>query len=247
MTTGKRIAVVTGLVAAVIVAGAVRLGWKQMYDAIYPSALGVLADGPPELVRFERLVAMRRSESNGIERWSEAVRTLAARLDPSLLLAADDVLAKVENGNTQLRVLILMRAGLARDAMPNDIRGAILVRVTPLLIKQNNALRAFELIEQFEGASVHAELPAAKFRAALFAGRYSAAELVHPDPAAWIELLSELDESDLALATRLLAEINRRFANRLDAKMKDALRAAVGDLPPARDGHADADDRDADP
>ncbi|MCP3902976.1 MAG: hypothetical protein GY715_05005 [Planctomycetes bacterium] len=214
-------------------------------EAIYPSAVGVLADGPPELARFERLVAMRRAEGNGTERWSEAVRTLASRLDASMLLAADDMLAKVENGHTNLRVFVLVRAGLDRDTMPPEIRGAILGRVTPLLIEQNNALRAFELIEHFEGAAVNPGLPAAKFQAALLAGRYDAAERIHPEPAAWIVLLGELDESDRVVAIRLHEEIKRRFADRLDGTAGDALRAATRNLPaaPAKDGRTEADDR----
>ncbi|MHC5113367.1 MAG: hypothetical protein ACYTGP_02935 [Planctomycetota bacterium] len=216
-------------------------------EAIYPSALGVLADGPADLARFDRLVALRRHETNGAERWSEAVRTLARRLDPSLLLAADDILARVENGDTSLRILVLTRAGLARDAMPNDIRGAILVRVTPLLVAENNALRAFELIEQYEDTALHADLPAAKFRAALLAGRYDAAEQVHPEPAAWITLLAELGPSEQAVAVRLRDEIRRRFANRLDGADAEALRLATQDLPAPDAERVEADGRDANP
>jgi HEAT repeat protein len=90
--------------------------------AVYPWALRVLADGPADLAAFQLLTGLRPTAEMA-PTWAEAVRVLAARLDPALVLEADDALARTDYANARLRATVLRRvAALPPEALTLEYR-----------------------------------------------------------------------------------------------------------------------------
>ena len=100
-------------------------------------------------------------------------------------------------------------AVLPPDALPVEMREELLVRLTPLLIDQGEAQRAFEFLESAGPAAELATLARAKFEAALAAGRFDAAAQLDAEAAAWIGFLADLAGRQQAAAERLHARLRR--------------------------------------
>jgi len=200
--------------------------------AIYPSCLQVLAHGPADLDTFRRLVELTPSEE-AVVRWEEAVRAHAGRLDPTLLVEADGLLSGAGAATNRLRVMVLSPAAvLPADALPAEYRIELLVRLTPLLIEQGEALRAFEILDAAGDVTESPDLAEAKFRAALCAARYETASKIHDEPRPWVDLFIELVESGAPAAARLNDEITRRFEGRLEPDVQTAFDTARNQLAP---------------
>lgn len=200
--------------------------------AVYPSAVRAIAAGPADPANFQLLVGLVPPE--GLRpAWAEAVRTLAKELAPEDRLGADRALRRVDYADPELRSTVLLPlAAAAPDALEPDDRVEALTTLTPLLIAQGEALRAFEILEAANGVAGSPALDEARFRAALSAGRFDAAALLRDQPAAWLTVLGELIESKAAAAPRLSEEIGRRFANALDGPLRARLEAARRELEP---------------
>jgi hypothetical protein len=199
-------------------------------EAIYPFTVRTLAAGPATIENFRQLAGLRPAPSVR-PHWDDAIRTLAARLSRDLVMEADDVLAAIDDAGVDLRAAVLERAlDRSPEALPPAQRGLLLVRLTPLLIEQGRALRAFELLDSLNG-QVEGELAEAKFLAALLAGRYDRAAQIHAEPQPWVTVLEAQVDHDETTATRLRDEISRRFEGRLEGEVKAAFDAASAKLP----------------
>lgn len=200
--------------------------------AVYPWALRVLADGPANLAGFELLTGLRPTAEMA-PAWADAVRALAARLDPALVLEADDALARTDYAEAPLRATVLRRvAALPPEALTLEYRIRMLDRLAPMLIELGEAPVAFDLLDSLDGTAGSPTLTELKFRAALLAGRYDAAAQIHEDGSAWIPILADLAERGGEEAARLRDEIARRFAGNLadDPAFKAAFDTATAGL-----------------
>ncbi|NNM24634.1 MAG: hypothetical protein HKO59_01390 [Phycisphaerales bacterium] len=200
-------------------------------EAIYPVVLRLVADGPAELDQFELLVNLRPHDAMRDE-WAESVRRFATRLDPARLIAADQMLANQPYADVGLRTIILTPVAVTPPPeLSIDYCVALVVRLTPLLIEQGDALRAFEIIDALGAEpATYPALNQARFAAALDAGRFEDAALAEPDPVAWIARLETLSVRDPDHAVRVRDEITRRFPD-LPESARRALEAASANLP----------------
>jgi hypothetical protein len=202
-------------------------------ETVYPFALRSLANGPADLASFERLVALRPSAANRAA-WEEAVRDVAARLDPNRLVEADRTLAATEYADVALRTLVLTPAAVnAPEGLALEQRVELLLRLTPMLIEQGEALRAHEILDDLNGTVDSPELTEWRFRAAALTGHYDDAALIHDDPGKWIELLDQLAPNDAEAALRLREAISRRFQDRLVDDVKTQFDAASAKISPS--------------
>jgi HEAT repeat protein len=188
--------------------------------AIFPLAVQSLAQGPADLGTFRLLAGLQPLPSQ-YPVWAQAVLQLARQLPPKQLLAADDVLSGFAYSDLALRRDVLNLAVAApRDELA-EARHATVVRLAPILIDLGDAARAFELIEGLNGDPSTPELAAVRFQAAALSGHYERAAAIQGNATAWVALLESAASRDLAAATPLRDEIERRFAD----SMLDADRA----------------------
>lgn len=200
--------------------------------AVFPSAVRAIAAGPADLASFQQLAGLTPPEGLH-DTWAEGIRTLAASLEPGTRLDADRTLRRLEYADAALRSIVLLPlTGLPPDAMPPAYRVETLETLTPLLLAQGEALRAYEILDSFNGIDGFPSLAEARFRAALCAGRFDAAAQLRPAPGAWLAALGDLVEGKTPGAQSVSEEIERRYGGSLDARLRASLDAARRQLEP---------------
>ena len=196
-------------------------------DVIYPYAVRALAAGPADLRTLGALASLE-APASGVREWEEAVGAVAGRLDPKLVMAADDLLMETGRAGPALRARLLSRG----SELPAEQREAVLMRLVPLLLEQGEGLRGLELMESMNGVSVSESFLELKFRAAVFAGRYEAAEQIRGGAEAWVRLLEETATTNPEVARSLQSQIDARFGGELEGDLKRGYEAAAAKLAP---------------
>jgi hypothetical protein len=213
--------------------GAIDLLRERAGDAaVYPFLLCAV-EREPGLATVERLVALPPPDGLA-ERWAEAVRTVAAGLDPEERSRADDLLAAVPFADARLRSLVLMPAvvGEIANALDPAARVTAAKRLVPLLVELGEALRGLEIIESLGPEGQLPILDAERFIAAVHAGRFDVAALVHSEPGPWVAALAQVPGERAATAVRLRDAIRQRFPQ-LPADLQAKFDAACAALPPS--------------
>lgn len=180
---------------------------------IFPHAVRAVADGSGDLSAFAMMAGWKPLEQLK-DVWIEGLTKLATKLPNDQLLAADDVLVGTANGVTTIRILLLSKASsLTREHLTADARRTVIQRLAPLLIETGEAARAFGLLDGVNCQQL--EWQSICFRASALSGHFDRAVEVQNDSAAWVALLAEAAQRDLATAAPLCQEIARRFEGRL--------------------------------
>lgn len=206
--------------------------------AVYPWALQAISEVPAELVEFGRVVSL--APPVGMEEtWQRTTLAFAQRLDSSLLLQVDDLLSSSGRATPQMRISNLQRGATANgDSVTPEYHVNVLIRLSGLLLEAELISEAFTLLEN----ETAAELAEPKFTAALLAGRYAVAAVIHPEAIDWVNALAARVETNPAGAAGLRDEIARRFAESLSGELKTAFDLASAKIPPTTvDGSADGE------
>jgi hypothetical protein len=198
-------------------------------DAVYPSLVEALADGPADIDRFRRLAGVPPAPAQRAM-WAGAVERLAAGLGLADLRAADDFLQASEAADARLRLDVLERVGdLATNNGDADVV-ELQRRLLALWIEAAETRRIAELLDRVGPMATGPEWQSLRFRGALMTGRFSQAAGVKNDARAWLDELAWLAQRDVRSAIALQEEIGRRFAADLTGPIKaefDALKEGL--------------------
>jgi len=211
-------------------------------EAVYPSAMHVMAEAEATPETLKTLLEMRPPNDSLRSNWTSAITNLCRRIEPAGLSKADDLLAgaagnaSVNNGAvntngvssnlTEVRLELLSNAaGLPAERMTIDVRRDLLLRLAILRMELGRYEQAHEVLDTLGGADPTPELVQLRFRAAIQSGRFDRAAEILSDAAAWVSILEEIMDSRPEHARRLHDEIEQRFANTLDDTTRTAWEA----------------------
>ncbi|MCH7848010.1 MAG: hypothetical protein IIB53_06560 [Planctomycetes bacterium] len=200
-------------------------------EAIYPHCIHLIAQGDVNLTTLRELVRVAPPQPHQ-QMWMVATAGFFGKLPPGEMLQGDDILASFDHVDQTLRVAVLARAArLPDDALPADQRAALFLRLAELWLATGNPQSAHDLLVRIDEASAPLNLGPLQFRAAALAGHYDIAAGLNNDAAVWVDLLTELAQSDAVSAVKLRDEIQRRFEGALDEQTQAAFDAANQSLP----------------
>jgi hypothetical protein len=194
---------------------------------LYPHAVRAVALGNPDLTQLRRLISLRRANGNDQStHWFNAVQTLTNRLPVALINETDITLGELGPDVAPLRIALLRRALTDNgQALNGAVRIDLSIRLANLLVQQNQAQQAHDLLTALNGIEGDSKaLNRARFQAAAACGRFDYAAELTADPKAWITFTDTLLTYNVEAARRLFQEINRRFADQLDESMLASLR-----------------------
>ena len=146
--------------------------------------------------------------------WNAAIISVATSLDTVALLRADDMLKRKENLE-ELRLTILKSVWKNASTKSPADRKAIAHRAVPLLIEQNEAVSALQLLNEIENSLQDDDFVALRFAAAINALSWSDAADARPGPQDWIAAYEEMADKNSATAEALKKQIIQRFSDTL--------------------------------
>ncbi len=192
---------------------------RSQDSAIFPHAVHVVVSGPGDLPNFRVLAGMSVPDGVPPTVWHDGLANLAAKLPASSLLEADDILQTITPLPAQVRIRVLER-GVEKPAetLAADARATLIVRLASLLVSNNAAARAHQLLTQLNGSvQSSAELTDLRFFAAVRSGAFDAAAATGKSAEAWIAELQLLaaNPDAIDLAKKLHADIMTRFSDSL--------------------------------
>ncbi len=182
---------------------------------IYPFAMRLVAGGPADMATLRALAELAPPES-GRKEWAQAVRSVAAKLRPEDLLAADTMLAGLSHVDVRLRAEILAPVpALPATALGPEQRAQLLVRLAETYLALGEPERAFAVLAWTGNSPMPNAFAALRFEAAVLAARYDDAAIMRNDVDAWIAMLADLTDDRPQAALIVRDEIQRRFKNAL--------------------------------
>lgn len=187
-------------------------------EAVYPSTVMALSDGPADLDRFRQLAELKPPRTQR-ETWATAVVRLAAGLSIADLAAADDLLKSIPESDDRLRALVLERAA---DVAPAESQGAIIAlqqRLIRLWLSGCDGRRAAELLDRIGAAASGTEWAEERFRTSIATAKFAQAATIKPACRDWLDALTWLARCDVTTALALHEEIGRRFVDDLNGDM----------------------------
>lgn len=212
-------------------------------EAIYPVVLGAVADQPPSIDVFSRLVELRPSAETHRGVWRETLASKAATLPPTDLLRMDDRLAMTGNGSLELRRGCLSHVrNWDADSAPAQVQLMVLLRLGEILIDLDDgagALETAELVASLPGldgmavmglggpSSARLAMLNLRFQALLCLGQFEQAARISSEPDRWVMVLDRLAKRGAESARPLLDEIVSRWGDRLDGEARTRLEAAA--------------------
>ncbi len=209
-------------------AGAIEPLRDRLHDPeIYPFVIALVARGPADVATLQSLAELEPPEAHRTV-WANSIRSVARRLPPSTLVAADAMLESVPYVDPQLRIDILAGVpDLAADTLPIDQRGTLLLRLARLHLAMGAPDRAYEVLAWPNGSPMTPAFANLKFQAAVLAGLYDKAFQLDTNVKAWIGLLNQLMTDDRPeTASAVMNEITRRFSDQLQGEAGELFQAA---------------------
>lgn len=195
-------------------------------EEIYPYAIRLLARGEAKLATLRALAELAPPETHRRE-WTETVKTVADRLAPSDLAAADTMLERLPHAGTQLRADVLARAAMmGLEDLPDEAHGILLGRLARLRMDLGDYQGAYDVLARNNGAPVNPALSQLRFQAAVLSRHFDEAAQMDNDVTAWVRLFRELADQRPQAAFALRDEIRRRFADRLQGDVAESFRLA---------------------
>lgn len=187
---------------------------------IYPHALYALAHGPSDPASFQMLASLTPDEA-AVDLWTDAVLTLAGRMNPADVLDADFMLGQFSQTTPELRRAMLLRVAQREDVeIPPEQQRDLLSRLAPLLMDAQQAELAHELLSALDEQDDTQTLKVLRFKAAALTDRYELAAGYEDVPESWVSLLEWAAELDSETAVQLHDEILRRYGDRITGQLQ---------------------------
>jgi len=212
--TASRLAVAKGFAAAGYAAPLIKIADQpQMYEY----ALEALRN-QESIEAFVELIALHQENNT---QWNIAAIAISSSLDTSSLLRADDMLDRL--GEDQLRLTILKSIWENVGHRSRAAQKAIARRAVPLMIDQDDAVGALQLLDAFGESLVDEDLLNLRFQAAISASAWDAAADTQSSPEPWIDAWIAVQEEDPNAATVIRQQIQQRFGEQLTTSQRETL------------------------
>ncbi len=214
-------------------------------EAIYPILVRALAESATTIDRFRELVDLEPPTPELAADRISAVRRALAKLVPTDLAAADELLRLRPWCDDRLRLEGLARVPeLPPSALPPAIRRDLLLRLATTQIRIGDARTALATLDRLAGTqaaqptsdasaaavSEDIELRNLRFQAAALSGQFEIAAALDTNAESWVTLLTEAWKRKSVAAGPLADEISRRFRGQFSDGAREQFDAMATDI-----------------